>query len=696
MSSNSSISESSISESGISPPISRKVNSPKQTSIKNNLFTRGRSKTNKTIADSKVSNSNTEISPPKKKSFFPSKKVNSPRQTSRKNNLLTRGRSKTNKTITETESNSKTEIFDKVIKIIDNTKLNITDNNIINPKSKFIVITYWWGRGNVNSNTQLPCKDLDHLKYNWYLKDGQKLKQNPINFEDMIENWKNTCIESECNFFSQEYPEFAKKGGYQLAINAKPLFIKKVLDTLVEIGRDDLAVLYIDGDMTINKYPHIFDITNVDFMCRGWNIDPRGGGDYQINPTFDPFTFETSGGIMYFNNNVYARNILNLWIKWSSLKKFEGKADDRILSMLVNSKKLYIDHNILQLPIEYLWLTGAYEPFDKNLQYLDKNDYKRKNILVEHPACLTSEETARDQGANASRQPAYYENLVDKFQNYQSEGGLIYEYIIFDNFNQANEFKTYFNYITNISYINEDGAQIIPYYVVNYKSFFGDKLTPYFIDNTDNIKNIITYIKTIDFSNYDNIIIELSNNFDRQSNPHKIHDYSFYIYKNKISLNDDKLITNFIVALLILNKNVIYIPKFAENLDLLNTINKKYKNYEFISCVDDDDIQYPSINNNNILFFNHNSNKLIKLLRISENIELFIKNFKKCILHVQLIRCLFILNYNKKHSNNRLSLSPYKKKILSFSDMEPFNSLDNNKSYKNISITTFKKYANIV
>ena len=626
------------------------------------------------------------ISPPKKtQEYLLTRKINSPRQTTRKKNLSTRGRSNTKKIITESKlsKTSKIEIYDKVIKIIENTKLNITSDNIINPKSKFIVITYWWGRGNINFNTQLPCKNLHHLNYHWILKDGQKLNQDPVHFEKMIENWKNTCIKSNCNFFSQEYPEFAQPGGYQLAINAKPLFIKKVLDTLVEIGRDDLAVLYIDGDMTINKYPHIFDISNVDLMCRGWNIDPRGGGDYQINPTFDPFTFETSGGIMYFNNNLYARNILNLWIKWSALKKFEGKADDRILSMLVNSKKLYIDHNILQLPIEYLWLTEAYEPVDKNLRYLDKIDYSRKNILVEHPACLTLEEVARDQGANADRQPKFYFNLVDKFQNYQSEGGLIYEYIIFDDFNQANEFKTYFKYITNISYVNDEGDQVIPYYVINYKNFFGDILTNYFIDNTENIKNIIKYIKTIDFSNYDNIIVELSNNFD--------------VNKNKISLDKLNDVTNYIVALLTLNKNVIYIPKYAKNLDILNTINKKYNNYEFISYVDDDDIQYPSINNKNILFFNHNSIKLIKLLRISENIESFIKNFKKCTLHVQLIRCLFILNLNKDFSKNRLSLSPKnKKKLLSISDYQSFKSLDSNKSYKNISITSFKKYSNIV
>jgi hypothetical protein len=92
----------------------------------------------------------------------------------------------------------------------------------------------------------------------------------PLTFEDMIQKWENECSINKCNYLSVEYPEFAKPGGYQLAINAKPLFIKKALE-LCE-GR---SVLYIDGDMFIRKYPSIFDLKDVDFMARGWWIDPR-------------------------------------------------------------------------------------------------------------------------------------------------------------------------------------------------------------------------------------------------------------------------------------------------------------------------------------------------------------------------------------------------------------------------------------
>lgn len=601
----------------------------------------------------------------------------SPRQTNRSKTLLTRGRSNTKKQIIVSKELSPEEVYNKVRKIVENTKLNITEKNFINSNSKFMVITYWWGRGNINYNTQIPCKNLHHRKYHWILKDGQKLQQDPVYFEKMIDNWQNICIKSNCNFFSQEYPEFAKPGGYQLAINAKPLFIKKVLDTLTEIGRDDIAVVYIDGDMTVNKYPHIFDIENVDFMCRGWNMDPRGGGDYIDYPLFDPYTFETSGGIMYFANNIYAKEILDLWSKWSSLKKFEGKADDRILSMLINSKRLYVDYNILQLPIEYLWLTSAYEP--KKGGYISNKHFNRKNILIEHPACLTLEEVAREQGAAANRDPPYYYDLVNKYQKEQNEGGLLFEFIIFDNIKQANEFKTYLDYISTVSYENKDGEKMYPYNIIKYKNLFG-KLTQYFIDNTENIKTIINQIKNYDLDKYDNIVIEHSNNFN--------------FNKNKLLLNDFKLITSYIIAFLTLKKNIIYIPKNTNSLEILNTINKKYKKYEFISNIYNDEIELPQISNNNPMFFSYNSTKLIKLLRISETIDDFIQIFKKSVLHIQLIRCLFIYNYNssKNKSNKRLSLSYSNRKLLSVSDIETFKSLDNNNT---ISITDFKKITTI-
>jgi len=88
---------------------------------------------------------------------------------------------------------------------------------IINKNSNFVVITYWWGKGNLNKNTQRPCPE-DY-------KQGDELDLNPITFDKMINNWIKMCKKNKCNYMAIEYPEFAVKGGYQKAINFKPEFI---------------------------------------------------------------------------------------------------------------------------------------------------------------------------------------------------------------------------------------------------------------------------------------------------------------------------------------------------------------------------------------------------------------------------------------------------------------------------------------
>jgi hypothetical protein len=546
---------------------------------------------------------------------------------------------------------SNIDLIEKVKYIIDNKELNITEANFVNKKSKFIIITYWWGSGNINRNTQSPCKDLNYLDYNWQLKDGQKLLKEPVLFEKMIDTWEKTCISKNCNYFAQEYPEFTIPGGYQLAINAKPLFIKKVLDTLRDIGREDISVVYIDGDMTVNKYPHIFDMKNVDFMGRGWNVDPRSNVYYKTKPCFDPFTFETSGGIMYFGNNDNGRALLTMWAKWCFLQKFQGKADDRILSMLVNSKQLYITMNILQLPIEYLWLTDAYEPLDKRDNYLDKKHYSIKDILFEHPACLTTEESARDQGAAANRQPQHYAELVENQLECQSEGGILYEFIVFDTYDQAKEWKKYLQYMSSADASlgkHNDGESIIPYYIRSYKSGYNNKNN--FVEGeTENLKVIIAYLKqNIDINKYDLFYVVYN------TEKSEVIDDHIYIRKR-----DHTIL--YIIALLVLKKKVIYIPKmpsnFVSNNKSLKYILKNKNKYEIICNINNDNLNYPIINENEPIYFNHTSEKVIKLLRMSENILEFNKLLKSCALYIQLIRCYFIMNFSISKSKTLKSLS---------------------------------------
>ena len=380
--------------------------------------------------------------------------------------------------------------------------------NIINRNSKFVVATYWWGRDNMNRNLQYPCpEDIMNIAKNramaFFLPTNRfpaLLKQNfdkinairnrpdtpyeasirpavkvelaawknkvlstdqgkaklkefydqvqaeeqakpgsrPVRkFAEMIDEWKAKCTAANVNFVSLN-TEF-ERSDYQNGINGKPLFIKKILDAVAPRG-----VLYIDGDMWIHKYPHIFDIDSVDFMARGWNVDPRAKEKALASPYYDPYTFETSGGTMYFGNTQRARDLLDKWSAASSTPEAVGKADDRILSQLFTTRSLVVETNFIQLPVEYLWLTDLYKGYLRDAT----SPSSIEDALIEHPYCLTGEERAADQGAAASREPAKYEEEVIDNINYKRAPEPFYEYIFFEGKQEMRDgFSRYLGYL---------------------------------------------------------------------------------------------------------------------------------------------------------------------------------------------------------------------------------------------------------
>ena len=125
------------------------------------------------------------------------------------------------------------------------------------------------------------------------------LMEQPMIFETMIGKWEEACKAANCNYLSVEYPEFTINWPkfYQSAINAKPMFIKKALESCGGRG-----ILYVDGDMLVHKYPKIFDLQNVDIMAHGWGSDPRTNIRFKTWQCYDPYIFETSGGTMFYAN----------------------------------------------------------------------------------------------------------------------------------------------------------------------------------------------------------------------------------------------------------------------------------------------------------------------------------------------------------------------------------------------------------
>ena len=415
---------------------------------------------------------------------------------------------------------------------------------------------------------------------------------NPINYETMIEKWQRECENFNCNHMAVEYPEFALPGGYQMAINAKPLFIKKALTACGE-----RSVLYIDGDMFIRKYPEIFDIKDVDFMARGWWIDPRASYQMEDSITYDPYTFETSGGTMMFSQSNESKQLIDKWIEESGKSYQIGKADDRILSLLFNTYKMLSSLKIIQLPIEYLWLTLDYN--DRMLENVYYDKYKMDNtVIIEHSECLTSEDTASGSGASSNRTPKFYGYLEENLDPVSEQ---FHEYMMFPKKEMVDTFKSYLDYMKNVQYIN-DGNKILlkkgfvnltnpeeneqPLYVISYDNKYGNIKYP---DDNSLTYNDVANINTKRSENMDIKGLALE---DKGDNTIEINNFSGLMKEKDNSQYNDAIIISLIIKLLKNGKTVIYNPVTMNGYDnslydkLIENLKTKFSSMEFIFSPD--------------------------------------------------------------------------------------------------------------
>lgn len=388
---------------------------------------------------------------------------------------------------------------------------------------------------------------------------------NPITFNEMIAKWEAECTKFKCNYMAVEYPEFAMPGGYQLAINAKPLFIRKALEAVQDTGR---SVLYIDGDMFIRKYPKIFDLPDVDFMARGWWIDPRSSWKMEESITYDPYTFETSGGTMMFSQSVESKQLISKWIEQASKSYQVGKADDRILSLVFNTYKFLCSMKIIQLPIEYLWLSLDYDERMLDLVY-DYDKYKMtESIIIEHPECLTSEDTATGGGAASSRTPKFYEYLEENIDPVSEQ---FHEYMMFPTKDMVDTFKSYLDYMSGVQYMN-DGNNILikkgfvnlsnpaeneqPLYITNYDDKFGNIKYPQDTSLTYNQVAEINIQRSSQMNVNDLALVSMDNN-----SLIEINDLTKFMKEDDPTKYNHAKIISLIIKLLKQGKQVIYNPK---------------------------------------------------------------------------------------------------------------------------------------
>jgi len=413
---------------------------------------------------------------------------------------------------------------------------------------------------------------------------------NPITFNEMIAKWEAECTKFGCNHMAVEYPQFAQPGGYQLAINAKPLFIRKAL---AAVG--NRSVLYIDGDMYIRKYPEIFDLQDVDFMARGWWIDPRSSYQMDYSITYDPYTFETSGGTMMFSQSAESKQLISKWIEQASKSYQIGKADDRILSLVFNTYKFLCSMKIIQLPIEYLWLTLDYD--ERMLEHVYEYDKSKmiESIIIEHPECLTSEDTATGGGAASNRTPKFYEFLEENIEPVSEQ---FHEYMMFPSKEMVTTFQSYLNYMSGVQYMNDGNPILIqkgfvsltnpadneqPLYITKYDNKFGNIKYPQDTSLTYNQVAEINTQRSSQMSVDDLALVPMDND-----NIIEINDLSRFMKDDDPTKYNHAKIISLIIKLLSQGKQVIYNPMSMPGYNkmyyetLLKDRTEKLRSMEFI------------------------------------------------------------------------------------------------------------------
>jgi len=437
----------------------------------------------------------------------------------------------------------------------------------------------------------------------------------PLLFEAMIEQWETACRNMNCNFLSVEYPEFAQPGGYQLAINAKPLFINKALELC-----GNRNILYIDGDMYIRKYPVIFDMRDVDFMARGWWIDPRSSWKMLLSIMYDPYTFETSGGTMFFSQSRESKILIQKWIEESGKAYNIGKADDRILSLIFNTFKFLCNMKIIQLPIEYLWLSLDYD--DRLLDELYDYDVSKMNeiICIEHPECLTTEDTAAGAGASSDRMPKYYSFI--EYENLTPASELFHEIIFFPTPEMSESFKSYLTYMNSINYINDENEVLIKKKLVNPQNPLENEQPLYVIKFDDGYEKR-NDIVTNNLKLSDQIDITTLNLIEIDGNTLEI--------QNIDNIIPEENIIPLIIKILNQGKFVIYNPVNKNNYDktyydkLISKLDL-YKSLDFVFTPQIDSYNFsdffkPKIKTNLPLLFSPSNDILIKYLPMFTTLE---------------------------------------------------------------------------
>jgi hypothetical protein len=275
--------------------------------------------------------------------------------------------------------------------------------------------------------------------------------------------------------------------------------------------------------------------------------------------------------------------------------------------------------------------------------WLSPAHWNRKNIIIEHPACLTSEERATDLGASTNRQPRLYDRVIEA--ECDTGMGMFYEYIFFNSMRQARSFDDYLSYLENADlYKNVKGDEESDkaIYRVRFENKYG-KFNAVAKHNILRAKQFYSMFKTLN----QNSVSSSTNRSLLKILESDVPSNFITENKNFISINVATQDLIPVAAMCyIANIDFIIIPKNSAEADISAILQLRKKqslmNLEMIGIVRDSSRRLPRLIPNSLIYGSGKSKILHQMLLMSATIESIPDIFKSSYMFISRIRCTFI------------------------------------------------------
>lgn len=520
----------------------------------------------------------------------------------------------------------------------DYLKNGIVKSKILNPDSRFIICSYFWGRNNINKNS---------IKGMTYGQQSDRL----------IEN----CKKLNLNYNIVEYPVFAEKKLYQLALGLKGEFIMKCLKEFPKYN-----VIFLDADLQILQYPHLFEI-DADCFFLNWN-------EYDFD-CYNPYQIELPGGILGFANTNNARTLLSI-LNNHMLHHLE-LAEDKSFSGIITRHFMNTYLRCVWLPSNYMYMfehhkydptIGKYTKIVNLKEELQNENYREKDIVIIHEDFETGalDDVFKQRVGKKNRFPTnLYKQLGEKLR---CEKIQYRNYVDFNlNSKQLQHYKVDYNekhkehVYKNTKLKKIKNINLPPVKHINLENNSSQYIIISLVDRHTSIETITQFRNSCKDFNLNYIIFESQHNISKPDFFHKIMekyklpicyvDIHYHIKKNP------KILATKNIDFMTINLNNTHInSRICSDIRILKTLN--------------DNLYYFAYNNVSMQFlqiwseFNKNLKNQHKNLEYAFNISLAI-NKMRCYWLPKEYVIGPVLHYDKNHIfsffNNKYFNGEFKK-----------------------------------